>query len=215
MALIKCPECGKEISDQAAQCIHCGYPLPAVQVEEIRPERYVSVGAGQKAQRRAWAILLVVLLAVAVTVGAFMLSGPRIELPYGLKPGMSVGELRRQMEDHGFVYTREQQYAGYRVLYFDSCYVRGYQADFVTLTIENDSRIEVGVFYEDARAYGLQNPGTCFHALREQLLAEYGKPDTDFSGVVAWESGDYRLMLSYMDNSGGELWINYSYRPEK
>ena len=38
---------------------------------------------------------------------------------------------------------------------------------------------------------------------------------TDFSGVVAWESGDYRLMLSYMDNSGGELWINYSYRPEK
>ena len=27
MALIKCPECGKEISDRAKQCIHCGYPL--------------------------------------------------------------------------------------------------------------------------------------------------------------------------------------------
>ena len=27
MALIKCPECGKEISDKAMQCIHCGYPL--------------------------------------------------------------------------------------------------------------------------------------------------------------------------------------------
>ena len=27
MALIKCPECGKEISDKAAACIHCGYPL--------------------------------------------------------------------------------------------------------------------------------------------------------------------------------------------
>ena len=27
MALIKCPECGKEISDKAIQCIHCGYPL--------------------------------------------------------------------------------------------------------------------------------------------------------------------------------------------
>ena len=27
MALIKCPECGKEISDKATQCIHCGYPL--------------------------------------------------------------------------------------------------------------------------------------------------------------------------------------------
>lgn len=28
MALISCPECGKQISDQASACIHCGYPLP-------------------------------------------------------------------------------------------------------------------------------------------------------------------------------------------
>lgn len=27
MALIICPECGKEISDRSKQCIHCGYPL--------------------------------------------------------------------------------------------------------------------------------------------------------------------------------------------
>lgn len=27
MALIKCPECGKEISDKSLNCIHCGFPL--------------------------------------------------------------------------------------------------------------------------------------------------------------------------------------------
>lgn len=27
MSLIKCPECGKEISDKAKYCVHCGYPL--------------------------------------------------------------------------------------------------------------------------------------------------------------------------------------------
>lgn len=27
MALIKCPECGKEVSDKAQSCIHCGYPF--------------------------------------------------------------------------------------------------------------------------------------------------------------------------------------------
>lgn len=27
MALIKCPECGREISDKSEQCIHCGYKL--------------------------------------------------------------------------------------------------------------------------------------------------------------------------------------------
>ena len=31
MALIKCPECGKEISDKASACIHCGYPLANTQ----------------------------------------------------------------------------------------------------------------------------------------------------------------------------------------
>lgn len=27
MALIHCPECGKEISDKSTVCIHCGYPI--------------------------------------------------------------------------------------------------------------------------------------------------------------------------------------------
>lgn len=27
MGLIQCPECGKEISDKAKQCINCGYPI--------------------------------------------------------------------------------------------------------------------------------------------------------------------------------------------
>ena len=27
MALIKCPECGKEVSDHAASCPNCGYPI--------------------------------------------------------------------------------------------------------------------------------------------------------------------------------------------
>ena len=27
MALIRCPECGKEISDKAEACPNCGYPI--------------------------------------------------------------------------------------------------------------------------------------------------------------------------------------------
>lgn len=30
MALIKCPECGKEISNKSKTCIHCGYPLSEI-----------------------------------------------------------------------------------------------------------------------------------------------------------------------------------------
>lgn len=37
MALINCPECGKEISDKAAACPHCGYPITTQQTQ-VKPE---------------------------------------------------------------------------------------------------------------------------------------------------------------------------------
>lgn len=43
MALIKCPECGKEISDKSSACINCGFPLSELanmQVEE-KPSKEV------------------------------------------------------------------------------------------------------------------------------------------------------------------------------
>lgn len=35
MSLVKCPECGKEISDKAKECIHCGYPINPEVVYDI------------------------------------------------------------------------------------------------------------------------------------------------------------------------------------
>ena len=32
MALIACPECGKQISDKAPACIHCGYPINEIKI---------------------------------------------------------------------------------------------------------------------------------------------------------------------------------------
>lgn len=38
VALIECPECGKNVSDKAQKCIHCGHELNAPTVEEETPE---------------------------------------------------------------------------------------------------------------------------------------------------------------------------------
>lgn len=41
MALMKCPECGKEISTYAVQCIHCGFPIAEMkQQQKIDKEVY-------------------------------------------------------------------------------------------------------------------------------------------------------------------------------
>ncbi len=39
MALIKCPECDGEVSDQATTCPHCGYPIRGGYGYEYRSER--------------------------------------------------------------------------------------------------------------------------------------------------------------------------------
>lgn len=38
MALIKCPECGREVSDKASACIHCGYSLRRSAFKEHKKE---------------------------------------------------------------------------------------------------------------------------------------------------------------------------------
>ena len=50
MALIKCPECGREISSQAKQCIHCGYPL-----EENESELYDVIYKGFRDEKTKYA----------------------------------------------------------------------------------------------------------------------------------------------------------------
>ena len=35
MALIKCPECGKEVSDTQEKCISCGYTLGTI-IEKMK-----------------------------------------------------------------------------------------------------------------------------------------------------------------------------------
>ena len=34
MAMIKCPECGTEVSDKAEKCPKCAYPIQSTQTEE-------------------------------------------------------------------------------------------------------------------------------------------------------------------------------------
>ncbi len=58
MALIKCPECGKEISDKAPACIYCGCPASAMKTEPVKPAPTVSLNelfgdcfGGQSASR--------------------------------------------------------------------------------------------------------------------------------------------------------------------
>lgn len=93
MALIKCPECGKEISDKSEVCIHCGYPIakygfekeenncnaleekesPVISEEDISEEslRDLNFGESMHKHSKKKIIFIVCGLAVLLAVAAF------------------------------------------------------------------------------------------------------------------------------------------------
>lgn len=71
MALITCPECGKEISDSAEKCIHCGYPLKAK--AESKP------AAGNKANKLVIVLAILLLIAIGAIVGILATKGEKKE----------------------------------------------------------------------------------------------------------------------------------------
>ena len=51
MALIKCPECGKEVSDRAGQCPICGFPIASEKSKgqiRLKLGMFAGVGGTQK-----------------------------------------------------------------------------------------------------------------------------------------------------------------------
>lgn len=53
MALIKCEECGKEVSDKSEQCIHCGNPFSKKEknnIEHIKVEEETSSKKNSKSK---------------------------------------------------------------------------------------------------------------------------------------------------------------------
>ena len=82
MALIKCPECSKEISDKSKLCIHCGYPLDLIDEEKVCCEESneliasVDNGTATNAKKKNKKVLLAVWAVVLCLVGALLAYKP-------------------------------------------------------------------------------------------------------------------------------------------
>lgn len=235
MALITCPECGKQVSNQAPQCIHCGYPLqkaesaPSQQAETLfyqsdsaNEASFLTDAPAPKApaqadSKRKMLIIAacIVMVIVAALIAHFATANP-IRLPYGITPDMTYSQMRDQMSEHGFAYDFENNYEYTQTTFYDPSYILGRKTSFTSLSRDRDGEyVSIGhCFYED-KTYGRNNPSSQFNTFKQHLLEEYGKPDAETSGCISWDSGNYHLDLDYSGSDGGVLWVQYHYRLSK
>ena len=109
MAIIKCPECGKKVSDEAVTCIHCGYPLAEKRKQQElsgdgNPDTANPSEGVQKRINKKVLIPALCTVAVLAVVLVVLLTRPvyqKVSLPYGLQVGMSKDEAVQKLTDSG------------------------------------------------------------------------------------------------------------------
>lgn len=73
MALVKCPECGKEVSDKAGKCPNCGFPIEPVENEVKQPDLRTDEDKieKKKVSKKIVAISCIVLAIAIISVIAY------------------------------------------------------------------------------------------------------------------------------------------------
>ncbi len=97
MALIKCPECGKEISSEAQACLQCGHPIATTFQTEFK-KALVQQAVAQQQKKVGCGTFLVLGIALLVLLGVIgnLLdtgSGQSTQRSESYRAGYTVGEL--------------------------------------------------------------------------------------------------------------------------
>lgn len=114
MALIKCPECKKKVSDQCGCCPNCGYPIKAYLENHDDAETDTSNAAARAIPqtpifKRAWFWIAIAVAVLSVTVSTIFLLNGDVE-PIVDENGNPVF-----VELTDLVYTNADQYLGHYV----------------------------------------------------------------------------------------------------
>ena len=110
MALIKCPECKKKISDQCENCPHCGYPIKANVSNDATNNTNNPTSTNKNSLfKRAWfwAVIAVIVIAAAITV--------TLLLNREVDPKLDANGNPVFVELTDVVYTNADEYLGYYV----------------------------------------------------------------------------------------------------
>ena len=170
MALIKCPECKKKISDQCEKCPNCGYPIDKNQITDIE-----SVDDGTARGKKSfdiksllkkwwfWVVISAIIVAIAVTT--------ILLLNRDTKPKFDKDGNPMFVELTNEVYTNAEDYLGYHI---------------------NIKGKVFQVMSDNGSVKGIQiwiDPDTC-----EQNMMVYYNTDVEV------KQGDYVICSGYIDS---------------
>lgn len=230
MALINCPECGKEISDTAKICVNCGFTIQkwltqqaAQETKAAREEKAAQKHAAalEKAmaknpddpeavlrRRKKWFIISgAVALAAVIAVVLILVLQPKEINTFGIKPGMTRDEIVATMEKSGFELAYEED----QYFYFTGkAYLYGNEASGIVIQPHSQQHISIAYSFTDPKS--LEGPNSTYEQIRQNIRKQLGEPKETSSEEESlyweyWEKNNKQYRLVNFDNCSFGLYI--------
>ena len=177
MALIHCPECGKEISDTAKRCIHCGASIKKAK-QPFLLWLNNNILSNSKRKKR-YAILHYICLGLALCFIVLLIltfATPKIFQPgkHEYSRAMKCLETYDLLFEDFSIWRDSPQTDG-----------TGRTADVINIILKNDTHIEYTFFCDGDLKIAYRGDGECFLRYKDAL-----KPITDGAEQIVFEVQD-------------------------
>ncbi len=205
MALIKCPECGKDVSDKSKVCVHCGYPLDENKAKAIEQHILNSQSAEMESEGVKKAISktklrIIALVAAFITLISIIGIGiDKEEFVEGITLGMTVDVVARQLDNDGVEYN--------------GCYIvqnKEFHDQYCDFVYSFDEKGKLGTISITPRISNYK----AFAELFDAFLLLYGKPIymvEDYDSIfpmqkIVWQLEKGHFSLAYIGKSENTNW---------
>lgn len=198
MALIKCPECDKKVSDKAENCPHCGYSFK--KKIEINDEKL-------KELKGKWNNKYLIIILVVLVIGYFLFfNGSKTNNTNTGNGGSSTTELKPN-QNGNYEYNQNGKYFEFPTSY--KAYVDKSGSIYVGKNIDKDGALIPYIMIEKYKNY--TDPAQLLNELTNEIAKEYSDAVITINMLSSYIGDKYVYGIQYTYTSNGHIVVDNRY----
>lgn len=198
MALIKCPECDKKVSDKAESCPHCGYSFK--KKIEINDEKL-------KELKGKWNNKYLIIILVVLVISYFLFfNGSKTNNTNTGNGGSSTTELKPN-QNGNYEYNQNGKYFEFPTSY--KVYVDKSGSIYVGKNIDKDGALIPYIMIEKYKNY--TDPAQLLNELTNEIAKEYNDAVITISMLSSYIGDKYVYGIQYTYTSNGHIVVDNRY----
>lgn len=198
MALIKCPECDKKVSDKAESCPHCGYSFK--KKIEINDDKLKELNG-------KWNNKYLIIILIVLVIGYFLFfNGSKTNNTNTGNGGSPTTELKPNQNEN-YEYNQNGKYFEFPTSY--KVYVDKSGSIYVGKNIDKDGALIPYIMIEKYKNY--TDPAQLLNELTNEIAKEYSDAVITINMLSSYIGDKYVYGIQYTYTSNGHIVVDNRY----